>query len=110
MPTPPRPSAPPPRPSAPVHPDPNQPTSSAMTITGAPPLPEETPTAEEGAKPVMETGDAEQNAGRTAMELFAKRTKAEQEAGRAAMERYQSRPQLAPNAPAVNIHGVLERR
>jgi len=94
-------------PEEPFHPTP----SGAVIITAAPPLPSEEPKGESHQKPVMEAGEAEQNAGQVAMELFASRTKAEEDAGKAAVARYQQqRPQPAPNAPATNIHGVPEAR
>lgn len=58
----------------------------AVTVH-APPLPTAPPAESHEQKPIMETGDAEQEAGKTAMEAWKKRQVAEEEAGRTALER-----------------------
>lgn len=64
--------------------------SEAVTISHAPPLPVRQPIVSDAQKPVMETGDAEQEAGKTAMDTWKKRQAAEEEAGKAAVQRYAS--------------------
>lgn len=75
-------------------PDPNNP--NAMTITAAPPLPAEKPAPSHEQKPIMEAADAEQEAGKTAINETKQRLSAEQEAGKAAVARYAS---LRPAPP-----------
>ena len=94
-----KPAAAPPRPAQgsvdpkehPAASPPNAPTQSgAVIIQNAPPLPAEHPSMEGGQKPVLESSEAEQNAGKAAMDQWKKRQEAEEEAGKAALKRHTS--------------------
>ena len=79
-PTPPTPTPAPPPPATP---------SGMVTITHAPPLPEQSARGVE-QKPVLESSDAEQAAGKSAMDTFKRRQAEEEEAGRLAVQRHAS--------------------
>ena len=64
--------------------------SGAVIIQNAPPLPTEHPSAENGQKPVLESSEVEQQAGKAAMDVWKKRQEAEEEAGRLALKRHSS--------------------
>lgn len=86
--------------------NPNVSSPNAMTITAAPPLPAEKPAPSHEQKPVMEAADAEQEAGKKAIDETKQRLAAEQEAGAAAVARYAAlRPAPPkPRQPDDEVH------
>jgi hypothetical protein len=57
-------------------------------VVNAPPMPAEEATASPEQKPIMETAEAEQEAGKMAMDMWKRRQSAEEEAGKAAIARH----------------------